>query len=502
MKRCPRVRLPDCSPRTVPGTAFLPWSITRPCTGRTNCASPAPQRITFGIGSAFSASSTMPASTFSSARPLTWTRATMTSPFSVARFCSASTAMPCFFANPAMACGAALASGPATSVSRSWPSASTLAIETARRRGVANARASFDCTSCAFASSPTKASPNAFAMTRSDFGGSSSVSSSTSSVSGMGHREAEPLARFVVGLRDGARQGAHAADVGGALGDRDRAARVEQVEGVRGLQHHFIAGQHALSFDEALRLAFEVAEMAEQHFGIGELEVVARLLDLVLVIDVAVGDPGRPDQIEHALLALQDHRKTFQAVGDLAQHRLAGEAADFLKIRELRDFHAIEPDFPAQAAGAERRRFPVVLDEADVVLLRVDAQVLQRLQVEILDVRRRGLQHHLVLIVVLQAVGILSIAAILGASRRLHVRCLPRLGADRAQESAGVEGAGTDFHVVRLQQRASLAIPECIEFQDELLEGKHYLRRILPMIVHVTSSATQSARIGQSASHA
>ena len=47
------------------------------------------------------------------------------------------------------------------------------------------------------------------------------------------HREAKALARLVVGLRHGTREAAHAADVGGALGDRDRAARIEQVEGVR-----------------------------------------------------------------------------------------------------------------------------------------------------------------------------------------------------------------------------------------------------------------------------
>ena len=40
-------------PSTVPGTTRVPCSITRPCTGRTNCASPAPQRMTFGIGQRF-----------------------------------------------------------------------------------------------------------------------------------------------------------------------------------------------------------------------------------------------------------------------------------------------------------------------------------------------------------------------------------------------------------------------------------------------------------------
>src|SRR6185437_6036599 len=46
------------------------------------------------------------------------------------------------------------------------------------------------------------------------------------------HREAEPLARFVVALRDRACERANAPDVSRALRDRDRAARVEQVERV------------------------------------------------------------------------------------------------------------------------------------------------------------------------------------------------------------------------------------------------------------------------------
>ena len=36
-----------------------------------------------------------------------------------------------------------------------------------------------------------------------------------------------------------------------------------------------------------------------------------------------------------------------------------------------------------------------------------------------------------------------------------------------------MEGAGADFHVVGLQQRAALAVPERVQLQDELLEGQH-----------------------------
>ena len=38
---------------------------------------------------------------------------------------------------------------------------------------------------------------------------------------------------------------------------------------------------------------------------------------------------------------------------------------------------------------------------------------------------------------------------------------------------AGVEGAGADFHVVRLQQGATLRVPVLLQRQDDLLKCEH-----------------------------
>jgi hypothetical protein len=54
----------------------------------------------------------------------------------------------------------------------------------------------------------------------------------------------------------------------------------------------------------------------------------------------------------------------------------------------LRHLHAVAPHFPAEPPGAERRRLPVVLDEADVVVLLVDSDGRERTQIEILKIRR------------------------------------------------------------------------------------------------------------------
>lgn len=107
----------------------------------------------------------------------------------------------------------------------------------------------------------------------------------------------------------------------------------------------------------------------------------------------------------------------------------------------------------------------------------VDAQRLERADVEVEDFGRRGLEHDLVLVVVLQAVRVFAVAAVLGAARRLHVGGAPRLGADGAQEGGRVRGAGADFHVVRLQQGAALLVPIVLEREDDLLEGEHRVRK-------------------------
>src|SRR5207245_2847015 len=361
-RRWPRVMLPAVSPSTLPGTTRRPCSMTRPCTGRTNCASPAPQRIIFGIGRFFSACSTISASAASSAAPLIMILARKKSPLGVSRRSSCSTAIPCFLAKPATACAGALAEGPTTSVSRISPLSSSLSICAARRLGVAKNLPSVAATRPRSLKPLRTPSAKALPSRPSGLGGSSSDSSSTSSVactSGLHQRETQLLARRVIRLRHRTRERAHAGDVGGALGHGDGSDRVEKVEGMRALQDHFIRRQDAVRLDKALGFRFEAFEQIRQQIGIRQLEVVARLLYFVLMVDIAVAHAWRPDEVEHAFLSLQVHGQALQAVGDFAEDGLARESAYFLEVGELRDLHAVEPDFPAQAPGAERRRFPV-----------------------------------------------------------------------------------------------------------------------------------------------
>src|SRR5581483_9130273 len=81
--------------------------------------------------------------------------------------------------------------------------------------------------------------------------------------------------------------------------------------------------------------------------------------------------------------------------------------------------------------------------------------------------------HDLVLVVMLEAVGIVAVAPVLGTPRRLHVRRLPGLGPDRTQEARGVEGARAHLHVVRLHEHAALLVPVPLELEDQFLEREH-----------------------------
>src|SRR6185437_7414483 len=116
----------------------------------------------------------------------------------------------------------------------------------------------------------------------------------------------------------------------------------------------------------------------------------------------------------------QIHRQSLEAVGDLTRDRPAVEAAHLLEVGELGDLHAVQPYLPAETPRAQRRGLPVVLDEADVVHQRVEAERAQTPEIQIQDIEGRWLDDHLELIVVLQPERILAIAAIRGPARGLY----------------------------------------------------------------------------------
>ena len=237
-----------------------------------------------------------------------------------------------------------------------------------------------------------------------------------------------------------------------------------------------VFGSMSGSAEDAGAFGLGVLEVAEQHVGVGDVEVPARVLGLGLAEDVAVGERDRADGVVErhlvAVVVAEDvHREPLEAVGELARDRAAVVAADLLEVGELADLHAVAPDLPAEAPGAEGRALPVVLDEADVVQVHVDADGCERAEVDVLQVRGRGFDDHLVLVVVLPAVRAVAVAAVGRAARGLDVGRRPGRRAEGAQRRRRVEGAGADLHVVGLQDGAALRGPVGLQAQDDLLEA-------------------------------
>src|SRR5690606_16377548 len=92
-------------------------------------------------------------------------------------------------------------------------------------------------------------------------------------------REAEARAALHVLVRARTRHAADATDEALALGDADRAARIERVERVAALHAELVRGQHEAALEQALALALVVVEVRERDLRLQLLEVVLRVLD-------------------------------------------------------------------------------------------------------------------------------------------------------------------------------------------------------------------------------
>ncbi len=204
---------------------------------------------------------------------------------------------------------------------------------------------------------------------------------------------------------------------------------------------------------------------------IGQLKVVDAVVDLGRAVDLIVGVDAIDIDLPDLGLVLEIHDDAVQPIGDLDADRIQGQAAGLLEVGELGDLLAVEPDLPAQAPGAQCGRFPVVLHKAHIVTGQIQADGFQAAQIEFLGIAGIGFEDHLVLVVHLHAVGILGIATVIGAERRLGVGHVPRLGPQHAQHRGRVHGPCTDLFAVGLPKRAAVGRPIFVQPPDDLLHG-------------------------------
>jgi len=109
------------------------------------------------------------------------------------------------------------------------------------------------------------------------------------------------------------------------------------------------------------------------------------------------------------------------------------------------------------------------------VLAQVDANGAQRCEVEVLHIGRRRLEDDLILHVLEEAIGILTVAAIGGAARGLNVSDAIGLGAEHAKECLGSHGASADFNIVGLLQNATVIGPKTLQTKNEFLKRQRIL---------------------------
>jgi hypothetical protein len=281
----------------------------------------------------------------------------------------------------------------------------------------------------------------------------------------------ETFALLDVGFGDAAGEFTHAAEEGLTFGHADGAARVEDVEGVRAFEDVVVGRQDEAALQAGAGFGVEEVVHLAQARDVGNFKVVFAVLVLFGAADFAVGHARAPGFVPDGFGVVEGDEDALETIGDFDSHGVKGQAADLLEVGELGDFLAIEPDFPAQAPGGDGGLFPVVFDEADVVLARVNADGFERLEVEFLWVAGVGLEDDLVLVMYLEAVGVLAVAPIVGADGGFDVGDVPGFGSQHAQEGGGVHRSGTDLGVVGLGDEAAVRGPEVLEGEDEGLEG-------------------------------
>ena len=158
----------------------------------------------------------------------------------------------------------------------------------------------------------------------------------------------------------------------------------------------------------------------------------------------------RPHNVVDRIAVLQELRNPLHTVRNLARDRVQVHPAALLKVGKLRNLQAIQHHLPAHAPRAAHRPLPVVLFELQVVFAQVDADRLQRLQIQLLDILRRRLQDQLQLRMPEQPVRVLAIAPVGRPPARLRIRNSHRLRPQHPQKRVRRHRPRAHLHVIRL----------------------------------------------------
>src|SRR6266849_4964869 len=225
------------------------------------------------------------------------------------------------------------------------------------------------------------------------------------------------------------------------------------------------------AIEEFLGLLFMQFEFGADGGGIAAIEAVFGKLLFFHQPDVAIGLVQGPAQVINAFHALEEGTNALKTIGEFGENGTQNDPAALLEVGELRDLETVQKYLPADAPSAEGGRLPVVLFETNVMLFQVDAQGRETLQIDILHILRRGFEDHLKLEMLVQAIGILTIAPVGGPTAGLHITDSIGMRSENAEERFRVHGARAHFDIIRLLKNAALPPPELREFQNQILKG-------------------------------
>jgi hypothetical protein len=96
----------------------------------------------------------------------------------------------------------------------------------------------------------------------------------------------------------------------------------------------------------------------------------------------------------------------------------------------------------------------------------IHPKALERIEIQILNIKRGWFKNNLKLVVMLETVGILAIAPIRGTAGGFHICDIPGFWTQRAEKSCGIEGSGTLFYIVGLLNDTPFLSPVVLQGQN------------------------------------
>jgi hypothetical protein len=96
----------------------------------------------------------------------------------------------------------------------------------------------------------------------------------------------------------------------------------------------------------------------------------------------------------------------------------------------------------------------------------IDAEGPQALEIDLLNIDGRGFDDDLILIIVLKAIGILSVSAISGATGGLHIGDLPGFRSQDPEKGGRVKSPCAHFNIIGLLNHTALIRPEPLQGKD------------------------------------